>query len=76
MSMNGEAPEGETNEVIQPQPTPMSFQIAAGYLNMDKVVILSTFSATGTHVIFLDVDSAKSIGKQLQEAATGLVLPS
>lgn len=60
-----------------PGPVPMTFQLGQAQLSDGKVwIVLTCLSQQGTHIMFLDPQSAEAIGNELLrlKAAGGLLL--
>lgn len=66
--------------VIQPQPHPVTQQVAVVQVSGRSYVILQLFTACGLHITYLSADEAAPLGEALQQAArearTGLTLPT
>lgn len=68
------------NEVVQPQPSPMTVQVAqAEGQDGKKFVVLVVAHPTGQSVFHFDADGAERVAVMLKDASTqarsGLVVP-
>lgn len=64
---------GATPDVIQPSPTPVTFQAAEV---SPYVVQLAFMTCTGMFTVFMDKPSCKRIAQELFKASGGIVIPN
>jgi hypothetical protein len=70
---------GAQPQIVQPQPAPMTWQIAQVEVNGQKLIVLQVHHRLGTFTAFLDLVFAKNIAAQIDNAATqagsGIIVP-
>lgn len=81
MNQESEQPMKDPNpaqpEIVPPQPVPFSMATARIPAATPEgfAVVLTTFTPTGQHVVFMPPANARQLAKELMEHATGLSLP-
>lgn len=76
--MTEEAAAPETPQVVQPQPTPLSWTVGRAAVPgaPEALVVIQLHTVTGATVMFLGVSDAKRFANMILEHAGGLTVAS